>query len=90
MTDVSAEDLQKQLEDYEGQLSIVEAALRDDPSSPEFLEVKANLVDVIKVLLALALTFSLSSLLHCRSAVLYLLSYFLSGNEISDEARDNP
>ena len=36
----SVEDLQKQLDDYEGQLQMVEAALSEDPNSAEFLEVK--------------------------------------------------
>jgi len=43
------ENLTKQLEDYESQLSIVENALKEDHTQVEFQQVKSNLIDVIKI-----------------------------------------
>jgi len=43
------ESLTKQLEEYESQLAIVESALEEDPTQTEFLQVQANLVDMINI-----------------------------------------
>jgi len=43
------ETLTKQLEDYESQLSVVDSALKEDPSQVEFQSVRTNLIDVIKI-----------------------------------------
>lgn len=44
----SIEDLEKQLTEYNAQLEMVEGAIRDDPTSTEFGEIKKNLIDVMK------------------------------------------
>eukprot|EP01126_Amoeba_proteus_P018464 TRINITY_DN1941_c0_g1_i1.p1 TRINITY_DN1941_c0_g1~~TRINITY_DN1941_c0_g1_i1.p1 ORF type:complete len:242 (-),score=41.11 TRINITY_DN1941_c0_g1_i1:32-757(-) len=49
MTDLTIEELQKQIRDYEVQLEVVNGALAQDPNQPEFLEVKKNLVGVLNV-----------------------------------------
>eukprot|EP01126_Amoeba_proteus_P063450 TRINITY_DN8748_c0_g2_i10.p1 TRINITY_DN8748_c0_g2~~TRINITY_DN8748_c0_g2_i10.p1 ORF type:complete len:269 (+),score=52.73 TRINITY_DN8748_c0_g2_i10:95-901(+) len=49
MTELTIEELQKQIVDYEIQLEVVNGALVHDPSQPEFLEVKKNLVGVLNV-----------------------------------------
>jgi survival-of-motor-neuron-related-splicing factor 30 len=48
-SDLTVEELQQQINDYEEQLAVVDAALAQDPDQPEFLEVKTNLVDVLNV-----------------------------------------
>jgi survival-of-motor-neuron-related-splicing factor 30 len=45
----SIEDLQKQLREYNAQLDEVNEALQEEPDNEELLEVKKNLVDVIKM-----------------------------------------
>eukprot|EP01128_Nolandella_sp_AFSM9_P002675 TRINITY_DN13055_c0_g1_i1.p1 TRINITY_DN13055_c0_g1~~TRINITY_DN13055_c0_g1_i1.p1 ORF type:complete len:309 (+),score=91.96 TRINITY_DN13055_c0_g1_i1:38-928(+) len=49
MATQSVEELQKQLDEYTEQLEIVDAALKEDPESADFLSVKENLLDVLKV-----------------------------------------
>lgn len=46
---MSVEELQAQILDFEEQLALVNEALKEDPSQPEVLKVKRDLVEVLNV-----------------------------------------
>eukprot|EP01123_Difflugia_compressa_P014993 TRINITY_DN8201_c0_g1_i1.p1 TRINITY_DN8201_c0_g1~~TRINITY_DN8201_c0_g1_i1.p1 ORF type:complete len:274 (-),score=61.55 TRINITY_DN8201_c0_g1_i1:254-1075(-) len=46
---LSVEELEKNLTDYKAQLDLVNGALRDDPESEEFLALRKQLIDALKM-----------------------------------------
>lgn len=49
MSELTLEELQQQITEYEEQLAQVNQALAEDPKQPEYIEVKKSLVDVLIV-----------------------------------------
>eukprot|EP01125_Pyxidicula_operculata_P001782 TRINITY_DN11620_c0_g1_i1.p1 TRINITY_DN11620_c0_g1~~TRINITY_DN11620_c0_g1_i1.p1 ORF type:complete len:272 (+),score=63.96 TRINITY_DN11620_c0_g1_i1:32-847(+) len=49
MEESTIEELEKQIEEYESQLSMINAALKEDPDSEEFRTIKKDMIEVLNI-----------------------------------------